>query len=479
MKNIHRYIIFWAPFIFLIAELTAVQFFSIQLAKEVQIIAMAVWMVTWWIFSIAPLGATALIPLVYLPLHQLLQVKEITPYYSDPMIFLFLGGFIIARGLEKTELSERFALNVLKVTGHSDAGIVGGFIISTALLSMWISNTATAIMMIPIAQSVLTFLEKNTEHSEADIKNFRTVIYLSIAYAANIGGTMTPIGTPPNVLLVGFLQNFYQVKIDFWKWMAIMVPVSVLFLFAQFLILNKLFRYKIGISDEFRVFLNKAIKNLKPFNHSQKLAIGIFVLSCLLWIFKDLINYGLNFKLLDDTTIAMFGGVAFFVIPYNFKNLRMILDTSDIPALPWDIILLFGGGMAMAGSLEKFGLIESIVSMFVEVPSTSPYMLVLLLATLTLILTEIMSNVALCMIALPLIMGLGISKGIDPVLIGLPSAICASYAFSLPISTPPNAIVFGSNKIQVKDMLRAGIIMNILGVFSVMTLGWFLMKTLL
>ncbi len=207
------------------------------------VIFMSTWMVSWWIFAIAPLGATSLIPLFFLPSFNILPIKTVTPFYSDSMIFLFLGGFILARGLEKTELSERFALNVLKFTGRSDTGIVVGFTIATSLLSMWISNTATAIMMIPIAASVLKFLDKNTEHNEMDIKNISTVIYLSIAYSANIGGTMTPIGTPPNVVFLGYLENIYHIQIDFWKWGLIMIPTSIVFLIFQVIVLNKLFKY--------------------------------------------------------------------------------------------------------------------------------------------------------------------------------------------------------------------------------------------
>lgn len=221
------------------------------------VIFMASWMVSWWIFGVAPLGISGLIPLVFLPMMDVLSLKNVTPYYSDPMIFLFLGGFILARGLEKTELSERFALKVLTLTGHSDGGIVIGFIVATASLSMWISNTATAIMMIPIAQSVIQFLKNNTEHTEKDIRNITTVIYLSIAYAANIGGTVTPIGTPPNVLFIGYLENLYHIQIDFWKWVVVIGPVAVFLLGLQYFFLNWLFRYKIAITGEFRIFVQK------------------------------------------------------------------------------------------------------------------------------------------------------------------------------------------------------------------------------
>lgn len=477
MQNFKKFL-FFAPLPLLLAELINRIFFEGASSDFNMVIFMSVWMISWWISGVAPLGATALIPLIFLPVLQIAPLKEITPFYSDSMILLFLGGFIMARGLEKTELSERFALNVLRITGRSDTGVVMGFILSTALLSMWISNTATAIMMIPIAQSVLKFLEKNTEHTQKDFAHISTVIYLTIAYAANIGGTMTPIGTPPSVILVGFLETLYGLKIDFWKWMLIMVPVSVLFLILQFFLLNFLFKFKIEITKNFRQHIHDSINNLNPFDRSQKLALGIFFLCCFLWIFKDVFNYLVGVKFLEDTTIALLGGVLFFFIPYQFKGFKRILDESDIPTLPWNIILLFGGGMAMAGVLEKFGVIQTLVSLFEGIPAHSPYLLILTLSLLTLLLTEIMSNVALSIIALPLLMGLGQAKGIHPILIGLPAAICSSYAFSLPISTPPNAIVFGSNKIKMNDMVKAGVIMNALGVISVMSLGWILMKAL-
>jgi len=473
---IHRLLIFVLPFIILLFEI----FFQILSdypgGQTNMVIFMTSWMVSWWIFGIAPLGITGLIPLVFLPLMNILSIKELTPYYSDSMIFLFLGGFILARGLEKTELSERFALKVLTVTGRSDGGIVVGFIIATASLSMWISNTATAIMMIPIAQSVIHFLKINTEHSEKDIRNISTVIYLSIAYAANIGGTVTPIGTPPNVLFIGYLENLYHIKIDFWKWVVVMAPVAFVLLGLQYFFLNWLFKYKIAITGEFRHFVQKKVKELDPFNSAQKLALGIFFLSCFLWIFKDPLNHLVASNLLNDTSIAILGGCLLFFVPYNLKGFKRILDHDDIATLPWNIILLFGGGMAMAGSMEKFGIIQSMVSMFDHLPASSPYLITFMIATLVLVLTEVMSNVALCMVALPMIMTLAQAKGIDPVLVGLPAAISASYAFSLPISTPPNAIVFGTNKITMKDMLKAGIVMNIMGLFSLMTLGWFMIK---
>lgn len=438
------------------------------------------WMILWWVSDIMPLGITGLIPIVFLPLFGVSDLRTATGYYSDPIIFLFLGGFMIARALEKTQLSERIALVILKFTGSSDRGVVLGFVMATALLSMWISNTATAVMMLPIAYSVLLFLEKNaTGYKVRDMKNLSIVIYLSIAYAANIGGTMTPIGTPPNVVLVGYLDELYGIRIDFWKWFLIIAPVATSLLFLQFKLLNFAFPYTVNVGRNFGSFVRHKLKELGSVSGEQKITLMVFCLTAFLWVFKDLIHYFAGKTLMSDTNIAIFGGLLLFLIPTSYKKPVPVLDKEDISFMPWNIILLFGGGMALAGTLQKIGLIELMTNTFATMDIQSAILLVTGLAMVTLILTEVMSNVALCVVALPVLMSLGQSQGISPVFVGLPAVIASSFAFSMPISTPPNAIVFGSNKIQMKDMLRVGIILNILGIACMMSIGWGLMHLFL
>jgi len=441
---------------------------------------LAAWMVSWWILDVLPLGITALIPLFYLPMSQISSINEVSVSYASPVIFLFLGGFVIARALEKTGLDERIALSILFITGRSDKGIVTGFVIGTAGLSMWISNTATAVMMVPIAFSVTQFLRDNLEGTSLKtLPAMQVVLFLSIAYAANIGGIMTPIGTPPNVVFMGYLEEMYGRNIDFWLWFVAMAPVALLLLTTMIWVLRKLYPFDVPVPTTFHSFIKERLKVQGPLRGDQKITVFVFALAASLWIFKGLINYLLRFDFLNDTSIAILAGVLLFLIPHSIYGWQPVLDKKDISYLPWDIVLLFGGGMALAGSLEKVGLIEKTTQFFSTLDLSSPFFLVLAIASLSILMTEIMSNVAFCVVALPMIMKLGESQGIDPILIALPATICASFAFCMPVSTPPNAVVFGTNTISVQQMLKAGVFLNTIAVALTMSLGYILIKVLL
>lgn len=440
---------------------------------------LVVWMVTWWIFEVLPLGITALIPLFFLPTFQLFSIKDVSASYANPVIFLFLGGFIIARALEKTRLDERLALQILKKTGHSDSGIVLGFIISTAFLSMWISNTATTVMMIPIGFSVIQFLKQNlSEENQDSIKALSVSLFLSIAYSANIGGVMTPVGTPPNIVFMGYLDDLYDTRVDFFKWLIMTVPVGVILLTIMFYLLKKLFKYDVSIPKGFELFLKEKLIGLGRLNIRQKITISVGMVTAFLWIFKGAIHFIIGSSFLNDTSIAMFGAILLFLIPTSLKRFDPILKSEDINHLPWGIVLLFGGGMAMASSLEQVGLIQMAADNLKEVDFSHPFLLIGLIAAVTLTLTEIMSNVALCVVALPLIMSLGESYGVSPFVVAFPATLCASFAFSMPISTPPNAIVFGTQAITVKQMFRAGALLNAIAIVITMTVGYGLTQLL-
>jgi len=441
--------------------------------SDVQIVgAMAFWMITWWIFEIMPLGITALIPSILLPLSGILSLKSTLSFYSHPIIYLFLGGFIIAQALEKTQLSERFAMIILKYTGKSAKGVLIGFMISTAFLSMWISNTATTVMMIPIADSILKFIQKYTENSSKHLRLFSICLMLSIAYAANIGGTMTPIGTPPNVVFMGYLQELLQIEVDFYKWMLIVSPISIsLLIITYFVNAYLLYPFKLELDSNFHNFLSNKLKSLGNLSKEQKITLVIFALTCLSWIFKNPINSILEQKLIQDPIIALAGGVSLFFFS--------ILDEKDISHLPWNIVLLFGGGMALANSFAHVGLLESVSELFQSYGTGDLYFFVFISSALILFLTEVMSNVALCTIALPVFITFAQKEGIDPMIIGVPLTLCSSFAFSMPISTPPNAIVFATGKISVKHMMRAGILMNIASILMTMSIGWFMLKNFL
>jgi sodium-dependent dicarboxylate transporter 2/3/5 len=450
--------------------------------KTALVLLMMFWMVLWWIFDVMPLGITAMIPLIYLPFFNISDIDKITPHYSHSVIYLFLGGFILAQGLEKTRLSERIALEILRVVGKSDQGIVLGFTLATAFLSMWISNTATTVMMLPIAMSVVAFLRNNlAADQESNIGALALVLFLTIAYAASIGGIMTPVGTPPNVVFVGYLDKLYNLKIDFWRWMVVVMPIGLLVLLANMIILKKLFPYKVELPQGFAFFIREKLTKMGKMNGQQKITLGVFALVCFLWVFKDLIHLALPHPIINDTSTALLGGVLLFLLPtkQDETGWSTVLNVKDIPHLPWNILLLFGGGMAMAAAIKDVGLIESATQYFAALNITTPWLLVAVLATMTLFLTEIMSNVALCVVALPVIMNLGIAADINPIIIGMPAALCSSFAFMMPISTPPNAIVFGTGIIKTSDMMKAGFWLNIVSIVVVMTVGWGMMKLFL
>ena len=474
--NLKKPLIIFLPIVLLLVDLVAGVSQNWGDRKMLLCVLLMVWMVMWWIFEVMPLGVTALIPLFYLPFLQIMPIKEVSPFYANPVIYLFLGGFIIARALEKTKLDERIALNILLVTGRSDVGIIGGFIIATAFLSMWISNTATTVMMVPIALSVTHFLKQNlSTEAKQTLESMTLVLFLAIAYSANIGGIMTPIGTPPNVVFLGYLDEFYSRKIDFWKWFVATTPVAISLLVIMLFVLRRMYKFAVPIPATFKDFIKDRRGDLGRIDMAQRVTIAVFLLAALLWIFKGLIHYLLGSEFLNDTSIAIFAGVLLFLIPANFQNWAPILDKKDISYLPWNIVLLFGGGMALADSLKEVGLIQMITEYFASLNFASPYFLIVTLAAIALFLTEVMSNVALCVVALPMIMKLGEAQGLDPLIVAMPAALCASFAFSMPISTPPNAIVFGTQTITVKQMLRAGVLLNFVSLGITMTLGFYLM----
>ena len=278
----------------------------LHLSPISMVIFMAIWMISWWIFEIMPLGITALLPILFLTLSGIMEIKQVLGFYAHPVIYLFLGGFIIAEGLEKTKLSERFAIYILQVTGKSARGVLIGFIIATAVLSMWISNTATTVMMIPIADSILKFIDKYTDNTKEELRTFSICVLLSIAYAANIGGTMTPIGTPPNVVLVGYLQDLYNIQVDFAKWIFVVAPASIIMLVIVFFITSYLlYPFKIELGLKFHQFLKNQKQMMGVLDFRQKVTLIIFFMTCFLWVTKNLINNLLEQAILNDTLIAI------------------------------------------------------------------------------------------------------------------------------------------------------------------------------
>jgi len=436
-----------------------------------KVLGVAAWMIVWWITEAAPIPITALLPLILFPFLGVMKMSEAAAPYANPIIFLFMGGFMIALGLEKHRLHERIALNLIRITGTSGNGIILGFMIATGFISMWISNTATAMMMLPIAISVINLLKTekgNTPETETKgERNFGIGLMLIIAYAANIGGIGTIIGTPPNVVFVGLLNQFYGQKIVFGDWMLIGIPLSIILLASCYFIITKFLfpnhLKNVHGSDE---LIKNKLKELGSIRKEEKLVMMIFVLTSSLWIFQQGINVLLGKEMLNDTNIAMMGGSLMFIVPSSLKKFTFLLHWRDTEKLAWGILILFGGGLCLAQGLSNAGIIQAVGAAIAE-QGTAVNWLLFGLITASVFITEVMSNVALVQIFIPVVFGIATNLGLNPILLGMPVALGASMAFMFPVATPPNAIVFSSGHMKVKDMMKAGIILNIVSILLI------------
>lgn len=455
------------PMLFLLINLFVPETFISPVAYKV--LAVAAWVVAWWVTDAVPFPVTGLLPLVLFPLLGVMPATKAAAPYANPIIFLFMGGFFIALALEKHRLHERIALNLIRLTGTSGNGIILGFMIATAFISMWISNTATAMMMLPIAISVVKLIipEKNMLPGQklSGEQNFALGLMLAVGYAATLGGLATIIGTPPNVVFIGLLNEFNSQHISFGQWMLIGVPVSLVLIVANYLIVTRvLFPNNLSSVQGSAQLLNTRLKELGPLRKEEKLVLVIFSLTSFFWIFQQLFNE-LVFKaeLLNDTNIAMAGGLLMFVVPVSLKESRFILHWEDTKNMGWGILILFGGGLCLAEGLAQAKIIEAVGTWIVTQTDFNIWFILMLIAV-SVILSEMMSNVALVNIFVPVVFGIAQGLHMNPVLLALPVTLAASIGFMFPIATPPNAIVFSSGYIRMKDMVRAGLLLNIVSI---------------
>jgi len=440
-------------------------------------VAVAVLMITWWIAEALPMPAVALIPLVLHPLFKIGTIEETSKAYSNPVIFLFMGGFMIGLAIEKWNLHKRIALHIVKRTGTSGDRIILGFILATGFLSMWLSNTATTMMMFPIALSVIAVM-KDHEQPGTSMKNFSLVLMLVIAYASNIGGMGTIIGTPPNVAFVGFIEKKYNYTVQFSDWLMVCTPLAILLLAALYWVLTKwMFPSKIKSSTEATTFIADEISSLGKLSVAEKRVLIIFISTALLWITKDLINQ-LHFFKLDDNMIAIIGALALFATASGYKKegkTQMVLEWHDTSKMAWGILLLFGGGIAMANSLEKAGVMSQVGNWLAGFSNINGLALVFMIVVISIFLSEVMSNVAQVIVFAPVMAALADALHLDPLLLGIPMTLAASAASMMPMGTPPNAIVFSSGHIKLKDMIRAGFVMNIISIILITLFCWFVL----
>ncbi len=436
--------------------------------------AIAIFMAIWWMTEPIPIPVTAILPIVLLPLFGVRSIKAATQPYAHPLIYLFLGGFILALAMREWNLHKRIALFIIRKIGTSPRQIIAGFMIAAGFLSMWVSNTATAMMMLPIALPVIELTaSRSNSQSSKNFDNFAVALLLGIAYACSIGGIGTLIGTPPNALLAGFMNESYNMQIGFGQWMLIGVPVVLLGLPLVFVLLTK-FVFKIEITDlgVGQTVIDEELEKLGPIAREEKIIALVFSLVALAWISRPAINHVL--PLVSDTGIAMAGAIVLFVIPVNLKQNRFLLQWSSMRDLPWGVLILFGGGLSLAGAIKETGLADWIGNQLQFLHFLPIILFILLVTTVIIFLTELTSNTATTAAFLPIMASVAIGLQQNPLLLAIPAAISASCAFMLPVATPPNAIVYAGGKFSINQMMRAGISLNILFIFLVTALVYFL-----
>jgi sodium-dependent dicarboxylate transporter 2/3/5 len=453
--------LFFGPLLFALIQFLP---FDLISSKGDDVIAVALWMVIWWITETVSISVTALLPLVLFPLLKVLPIADVGSNYGSPIIFLFFGGFVLALALEKVALHKRIALTIIKFTGTSPNRVILGFMIATAFLSMWISNTASTVVMLPIAISVIKLLINDADGFTKQDKNFALSIMLGIAFSANAGGIATVIGTPPNSVLIGLLENEYNIEVSFLKWMVFGLPFSIILITIIYLTLVKWFfptkGIQFGTSGD---IIHTELLNLGPITPKEKRVLLIFALAVFLWIFRTLINKLIPGLALSDTIISMIAAISLFAIPFSIRRNDYIIRWNDTRNLPWGILILFGGGLALAKGMSASGIVD-VVATVIASSNISIIVTVSLLIILMLFMTELMSNVALVAVLAPVVAGIAIGLEIPLLYVLIPVTIASSCAFMLPMATPPNAIVFASGYIKVHQMARVGVVLNLISV---------------
>ena len=444
-----------------------IQPFELELQNNV--LAVATWMIVWWVVEVFPIYITAMLPMVFFPALGIMGLKETFTPYASPIVFLFLGGFLIALAMEERKLHQRIAFGLIRLTGTKPRGIILGFMVATAIVAMWISNTATKVMMLPIGLSVIALMN-DQGLEEKLMKRFGLLIMLGIAYAANIGGTMTLIGTPPNLVFAGYYFEQTGVEFPFADWLLIGIPTGLTLLITGYVLLIKLI-YPISnapIPGVETMFLEKW-KELGKMKRGESMVLAVFGITVFSWIMLDPINELLGSKLLNNVNVAVGGGLLMFFVPVDWKKGEFIMSWDSTKRLPWGILILFGGGLSLASGLETAGIIDSIALWVSGNAGSSVVVICIGLTLLAIFLTEIMSNVALVTVLLPIVFSIANQMGADPLILTIPVTLAASCAFMMPISTPPNAIVYSSGQISVSQMMRAGIWMNLIAVVIIVT----------
>ncbi|RNE48239.1 SLC13 family permease [Corynebacterium alimapuense] len=442
--------------------------------------ATTVWMAVWWMTEAIPLAATALIPIAVFPISQIATFSQVGAPYASATIFLFLGGFLLALGLQRWNLHRRLALAVVLAVGTSPKRLILGFMIATGFLSMWVSNTATAVVMLPIGMSVLQ-LTSTIVGGMHHQKKFATGLMLAIAYSASIGSLGTLIGTPPNALLVGYMQEAHDITIGFGQWMMVGVPLATVFTVIAWLVLITVFKPEMDEIPGGRDLIREEIRKMGPWSRPQIMVGIIFLGAAFSWVFVPLIIDWTGSEIVySDAVVGIIAGLLMFTIPAHAKTGVRLLDWKTANEVPWDVLLLFGGGLSLSGMFTLTGLSLWIGEQAKGLQVLPIFLLMGAVALLVLVLTEFTSNTATAATFLPIMGGVAVGIGLteatemNVLLLTIPVALAATCAFMLPVATPPNAIAYGSGYVKIGDMIKGGIWLNMIGVVLLTLTSYFI-----
>jgi sodium-dependent dicarboxylate transporter 2/3/5 len=448
--------------------------------------AVACLMAIWWISEAVPIAATALLPIVLFPLLGVMSTAATTSAYANHLIYLFMGGFLIAVTMQKWNLHRRIAMHTLKRVGVSPNRMILGFMLATAMLSMWISNTATAMMMLPIAMAVInqvelleSAIETGTDTEVKMKSNFGVCLMLGIAYSASIGGAATLIGTPPNAILAGMAEKLYGQTISFAGWLAFGLPLSAIMLSLTWLYLTRIaYPLRATALPGVEKLIDQELDQLGPIKREEQWVLGVFMAVSSAWITRGFIDIP-ALSMVTDASIAMAGALLLFIIPSNLANKEFLLDWKTAAGIPWDIIILFGGGFALAQGFIDSGLSLWIADQLSMLEGSSLFTMIAVVTLTVIFLTEITSNTATATLMIPVLGAVAVAIGVHPYSLIVPAAVAASFAFMLPVATPPNAIVFSSRFVTIPQMAKTGFWLNLLavglislGVYFLLPLVW-------
>ncbi len=447
------------------------------------ILASTIWVAIWWMTEAIPIPATSLLPIILFPLTGGLDIGTTTSSYGSDTIFLFMGGFMIALAMEKWNLHRRIALSIISVIGTNTNRIILGFMVATGFLSMWISNTATAMMMVPIGLAIIYQISdalKDDPSIDTSKENFAfgKALMLSIAYSASVGGIATLIGTPPNAALAGVINKMYGIELSFAKWMLFGVPIAWVFIFIIWFYLIKIaYPLKLKQLPGGKAVIHQEKQKLGKPSAEEKAVFTVFILAALAWITRSFLLVQINPNI-NDAIIAMSAAILLFLLPSkNYKD-TFLLDWNTAVKLPWGILLLFGGGLAVAAGFTQSGLSEWIGNQLTALQGIHIFIVLLVVAGLVIFLTEITSNTATANMMYPIMAALALALGVHPFAVMIAAGVASSCAFMLPVATPPNAVVFGSGYLRIPDMVKAGVALNIIGSILVTVAIYFLLPML-